>query len=47
MFQVEELEERVEFGKWSAEVEGGATYDPSTGGGSGGGNVTLTKTITL
>ena len=31
MFQVEELEERVEFGKWSAELEGGVTYDPSTG----------------
>lgn len=35
MFQVEELEEKVEFGKWSAEVKGGVTYDPSTGETSG------------
>jgi hypothetical protein len=25
LFEVEELEERVEFGKWSASVEGGYT----------------------
>jgi len=46
-FEVEELEERVEFGKWSAEAEAGATC---SGGGDCSGYVkeaTVTYTITF
>lgn len=47
-FQVEELEERIEFGSWSASADDtGGTYTPSTGNFSGEFNGTVTYTITF